>query len=155
MPSSYSRVVLHTVFSTKYRKPLITPDIEPDLLRFMSKVLIAEGCKVIEINCVPDHVHIVHTLPRTVSIANLLERLKSKTTKMVHRAFPRLRGRFYWQTGYATFSADYRHLKDLREYVRNQKVHHGYEEFYREFLKLLNAFELEYDPKYLFPEEPD
>lgn len=157
MPQSYARVVLHTMYSTKYRNPLITKEIEARLLRYKVGVLKDLGSHVIRINAVEDHVHIIHTLPRTVTIANLLKEVKTQSTTFVKDNFAGFED-FYWQVGYGTFSVDYRKLDGLIRYVENQKEHHKsnlpHHSFEHEFKTMLKAYGLEFDIKYLFPQDP-
>lgn len=105
-----------------------------------------------------DHIHLVHSLPRTISVANVLKDVKSLSCKWMKE-----QGRQYyafeWQTGYSTFSLDYRNRKAVVAYVMNQKKHHytGPEgrqlklSFEHEYKKLLKAYDCEFDPNYLFP----
>ena len=157
MPQSYSRVILHTTYSTKYRNPLITAEIEEELLRYKVGVLKNMGSHVIRINAVEDHVHIIHTLPRTVCIAVLLQEVKGKSSTFVSERFEGYE-EFSWQGGYATFSVDYRKLDGLIRYVENQKEHHKsdlpHHSFEHEYKMLLKAYGIEFNAKYLFPEDP-
>ena len=157
MPQSFARVVLHTTFSTKYRRPLITSEIEPRLLKYIVGILKRFGSHTIRINAVEDHVHIVHTLPRTVSIADLLKEVKTQSSHFVKDTFDGY-DHFYWQGGYGTFSVDYRRIDGLLDYVDNQKQHHNSKlpehDFAHEFRRMLRAYGLEFDEKYLFPEDP-
>ena len=127
MGNSRLRIVLHTVFSTKFRHPTLTPTVEPALLEFMSETLVENGARVIEINGGLDHVHIVHTLPSTLALADLMQRVKGSSSHWVSRAFPETHSKFRWQGGYACHSVNYREYRALRRYVREQKARHGLE----------------------------
>ncbi|OAV44676.1 IS200/IS605 family transposase [Lewinella sp. 4G2] len=151
MAQSFARVVLHTTFSTKYREKSISPLVEERLLKYMRKTLMNLGSDVIEINSALDHVHIVHTLPRTISISDLLRQLKGHSSAFLSKEFPDTHEEFAWQTGFATFSADYRFLDDLIAYVRNQKSHHRVRTFIEEYGKLLTNWGFTFNPKYVFP----
>ena len=160
MADSYARIVLHTTFSVKYRNPHITPQIEGTVKAQLSHHLQRLGARVLALECVPDHVHIVHTLPRTVAVATLLNEIKKWSSRVVNRDYD-LDYHFKWQTGYATFSADYRNLERLIQYVRNQKQHHGYVEsdtatltFVEEYSRQLLAYGFEIHPYYTFPVAP-
>ncbi len=158
MASSYIRVVLHTTFSTKFRQPLILPAYEKGLYGFLSRRLWAHSCNVIAIGGTPDHVHLLHGLPREVSIATLMSDVKSLSTKWMRKQGSL---KFKWQIGYACHSVDYRRKDSIERYVRNQKIHHyGSNENYlgavqqltfeEEFQALLDTFDLQYNPAYLF-----
>ena len=158
MPSSYSRVVLHTMFSTKYRNRLISPEIENKLLRYLVSDLKRNGSHTIIINAVEDHVHIVHTLPRTIAIKDLIQDCKKWSSRNIKKIF-RSAGNFYWQRGFSTFSVDYRKMDGLIDYVRNQKHHHNsdnpHNTFEKELVWLLTNYGIDFDADYLFAQKPE
>src|SRR6185436_21033695 len=101
MPQSLARVVLHVVFSTKNRVPFLKdPELRSRLHAYMAGVAQNIGCEPILINGVEDHVHILCNLSRTVTIARLVEELKTEPSKWVKKQVPALRD-FYWQGGYS------------------------------------------------------
>ncbi|NJB86443.1 REP element-mobilizing transposase RayT [Lewinella marina] len=153
---------MHTVFSTKYRLPTIHPSIENRLHEYLSFRLRQMGCHVYTIGGTLDHVHIVHGLPRTVTIAKVLEDIKSQSSRwMAKQGYPD----FWWQNGYGTHPVDYRRVARIIHYVERQKEHHyGSLDNYRmtakltfedEMLEFLRDFDLDYHPDYLFPTEPN
>ncbi|OAV44816.1 hypothetical protein A3850_010085 [Lewinella sp. 4G2] len=124
----------------------------------MTRILKTLDSHVIRINGVEDHVHIIHTLPRTRSIAELIREVKKKSTKYI-----KLRHSHYdwigWQNGFASFSAHYANLDELTEYVENQKLHHASSarnsSFQSELIGLLTRHGVEFDLRYLFPPDPE
>ncbi|MEM1356912.1 MAG: transposase [Bacteroidota bacterium] len=136
----------------------MNPEIEGSLYRFIRSRLEECDCHLEAIGGTYDHIHLVHSLPRTISVANVLKDVKSLSCKWMKE-----QGRQYyafeWQTGYSTFSLDYRNRKAVVAYVMNQKKHHytGPEgrqlklSFEHEYKKLLKAYDCEFDPNYLFP----
>jgi len=157
MPQSYARIILHTTFSTKYRTPYLHPDIEKELFPLMTSFFRERGCTVLRINAVPDHIHIVHSLPRTKALAEVMEKVKKLSSKWLKTKGERFRC-FAWQDGYASHSVDYRKLEGIFNYVDNQKTHHGFGNtrltFEIEYRRILQAFDLEYDERFLFPTHP-
>ncbi len=158
MPSSYIRVILHTTFSTKYRRPYILPEYEEGLYQFISRRFREHNCNVIAVGGTLDHLHILHGLPRDISIADVMGKVKSLSSKWMKK-----QGclKFRWQIGYACHSVDYRRQAPIERYVRNQKVHHyGNQENYleavqqvtfeEEFKRILDSFDMPYDPAHLF-----
>lgn len=159
MPQSFARIILHSTFSTKYRLPLIDPSIEAELHAVIRSAMQNMGATVLRIGGVPDHVHIVHSLPRTVAIAELMRAAKSVSSSWIKTQGVQYR-RFNWQDGYATFSVDYRKVDLLIRYVDRQKEHHGLAgsglSYEAEFEKLLQNFGFTaYNRAYLFPEPPE
>ena len=88
MPSSFSRIVLHTTFSTKFRRPLTDPSIEQELYRVMNAEFKRQGALAIRINGVPDHIHAVHTLPRTQSLAHVIQAVKAVSSGWIKSLNP-------------------------------------------------------------------
>lgn len=162
MPRSYSRVILHTVFATKYRRPLIDPAMEDGLYGVMGNELRKQGCDVIRINGGFDHVHLVHTLARTVTIAAVLQEVKARSSRWMTNNHPR-QMKFAWQEGYGSHSVDYRKLDKLIRYVERQKWHHYGKSradeirmtFEQEYSALLTAFGFEFDSAKEFPPSPN
>jgi REP element-mobilizing transposase RayT len=159
MPQSYDRIILHTTWSTKYRMPYIDADIENMVHLLIADLFIGFGCIVLAIGGTPDHVHIVHSLPRTRSIAEILKAVKSVSSSAI-KAMGAEYEWFGWQDGYGTFSADYRKLEGLLDYVLNQKHHHGLTSqkmtFEEEYIKMLIAYGFpDFNPEHQFPIAPD
>jgi len=150
MPRSYVRIIVHTVFSTKNRRAFIDPYIEPKLHAKMKAIAQEIGVPVLRINGAFDHVHIVHGLPRTRSIAEIVKRIKEKSSRWI-KGFGEEYTLFQWQEGYGSFSCDYRNLDTLLAYVDKQKRHHfrdNHEEevrmtFGEEFVRILNRYGFE------------
>lgn len=162
MPRSYLRVVLHTVFATKYRQNFLDPVIEKRLYTYIIHLFREMGVEVMRINGGFDHLHIVHNLPRTKSIAEIIQHVKAHSSKWMKKQGPQYRN-FSWQEGYGCFSADYRKLDQLFEYIDKQKEHHyGVDHqsvarltFEQEYTNILRAFGFEFDWEQEFPGDPD
>lgn len=157
MPVSYDRIVLHVTFSTKYRQPFIDDIIEEELYAIMSAEFMKLGCIVYEIGGTPDHVHILNTLPRTVSIADVINAVKSVSSKWIKTKGENYEW-FSWQDGYGVFSVDYRKMDGVRQYIRKQKAHHAVNSirltFREEYSRILVAYgHADFTPEYVFPEK--
>ena len=161
MPQSFTKVYLHTVFGTKYRRPLIHPDSEEELYATIRNRLFEYGSHAVEIGGTFDHVHLIHSLPRQIALSQLIQNVKAQSSFMMNE-----RGHFVedfaWQGGYGSFSIDWRNMHQQRQYVRNQRKHHYGDDyggvvrmtFQQEYLRMLAAYGCEHDPKYLFPNDP-
>jgi putative transposase len=97
---------------------------------------------------VPDHVHLLLSLPPAISIAKAMQLIKGGSSKWVHETFPEQR-LFRWQEKYGAFSVSVSQLDKIREYIRNQEEHHRKMTFQEEFLALLKKHGLEYDERYI------
>ena len=158
MPQSYDRIILHTVFGTKNRRPFIDPVIEGQLYRVMTAAFRHRNCWVLAIGGTMDHVHIVHSLPRTQTLADVMREVKMTSSKWIKKKGERYH-LFDWQDGYGSFSVDYRKRGSVIEYVRNQRQHHGliatYRDFRDEFGALMSAYDFDnYTPHHVFPDPP-
>ena len=159
MPQSYDRIIIHTLFSTKYRQPFIDLEIEPGLHKVICAEFLEFNCKVLEIGGTDDHVHIIHTLPRTVALCKVLNAVKSISSGWIKTKGEQYEW-FGWQDGYTSLSADYRKLEGLLSYVRKQRDHHGINSkklsFRSEQTNILTKFGYpDFNPKYQFPDPPE
>jgi len=112
MPQSLSKVIVHVIFSTKDREPWLGSEVRPRMHAYLATVCRDLGAEFVHVGGVADHVHIVTTLPRTVSQAQLIEEIKKASSKWIKALDARYRG-FFWQRGYGAFfgkseSAGYR-----------------------------------------------
>ena len=97
----------------------------------------------------PDHIHVVYGLRPNQSISNLMEDIKSGSSKWINdRGFTK--SKFNWQKGFGAFSYSKSQLPALINYVKNQKTHHQKKTFLQEYLKILEKFGVEYNPRYIF-----
>jgi REP element-mobilizing transposase RayT len=149
MPQSLSNVLLHIIFSTKNRHPIIDKIIQPELYAYMTSIFASCGSYIHKIGGVDDHIHIFCSLPRTLSISNLLEEIKKNSSKWVKTKGQKYHD-FSWQKGFGAFSVSASLHNALITYISNQEEHHKKQTFqdeYREFLRLNN---ISYDEKYLW-----
>lgn len=149
MPQSLSSVLIHLVFSTKNRQPFITPDIESELFKYLAVELHNMGCPSLAINGTSDHIHILFTLSRTMSIANVVKSIKGSSSRWIKPRSAELRG-FEWQAGYGAFSIGRSQVVQVKRYIARQKVHHRKISFQDEFRALLQKYEVQYDEKYVW-----
>jgi len=149
MAQSLAKVYLHIVFSTKDRRPYITPKIEENLYRYISTICDTNKSPLHKIGGMDDHIHILLELSRTITIAKLIENIKSHSSRWVKKEFNDLQ-KFSWQGGYGVFSVDSVTYNAVKNYVANQKEHHTKRGFKEEFLLLLKRANLEYDERYLW-----
>ncbi|MGA7861142.1 MAG: IS200/IS605 family transposase [Thermoplasmata archaeon] len=140
---------LHCVFSTKERRPLITPPLRERLWPFIGGIARRNRMKAVEIGGMPDHVHILVSLPATLSIAQALQLLKGASSRWVHETFPEHR-RFQWQEKYGAFGVSVSLLDKTIRYIQSQEQHHRHTTFQEEFLALLKRHRIEYDERYLW-----
>ena len=149
MPQSLAKVYLHTVFSTKFRQPLILPEVEESLYAYIGGIIKQQNSIPLAINGMPDHIHLLSTLPRTITIAKYLEAIKKSSSKWIKGVHPNLES-FAWQGGYATFSVSSSKVDVVRQYIKRQKTHHQKLTFKEEVIQFLEKYQMEYDERYLW-----
>jgi len=146
---SYVSAYFHCVFSTKDRRPLITSQLRERLWPFMGGIARQNDFKALEIGGVEDHVHILLSLPASMSVSKALQLIKGGPSKWVHETFPEQR-LFGWQEKYGAFSVSVSQLDTVTKYIQAQAEHHRKATFQEEFVALLKKHRITYDPKYLW-----
>ena len=149
MPQSLSRVILHIIFSTKNREPWLDSHVRPRMHAYLATICRDVGTEVVHVGGVADHVHIVTTLPRTVSQAELVERIKKVSSKWIKVLDARYRG-FFWQRGYGAFSVSPSQFEAALQYVEAQEEHHRTSTFQEEYRELLRRHGVDFDERYVW-----
>jgi putative transposase len=149
MPQSLSSVLVHLVFSTKNRIPLISAEIEPELHAFVGGIARDCGCSLLAAGGVEDHCHLLCSLSRTISISTLMEELKTRSSKWIKTKGVTFSG-FHWQNGYGAFSIGQSQVNSLKAYFAVQKTHHKKVSFQDEFRVFLRKYEITFDERYMW-----
>jgi REP-associated tyrosine transposase len=150
MSHTCSSLLYHCVWSTKHREPLIKNELKPRLNSYMRTVIENEGAKLLFINGVEDHVHLLLAMPLTLLIPDLIEKVKPITTKWMNRTFLELNNKFHWQAGYGAFSVGKSNMQAVINYIKNQEEHHKKVSFKEEYIGFLESLEIPYDSKFIF-----
>lgn len=150
MPQSLARVWLHIVFSTKNREPFLRdPTIRDELYKYMATILKGIDSPALLINGVEDHVHGLCMLSRKLAIMDLIETVKTDTSKWIKTKGADYR-QFYWQGGYGAFSVSESKVEEVRRYIENQERHHQRMTFQDEFRLLCKRHGIEIDERYVW-----
>ena len=148
VPDSYTNLLYHIVFSTKDRRPLITPDYEPRLYEYLGGTIRQLGGVSLELNGTEDHIHLLTKLRPDRAVSEVLRELKSNATGWMHDVFPRLED-FSWQRGYGAFSVSQSRVESVRKYIERQKEHHQKISFRDEFIQFLQENKIEFDARFI------
>ena len=105
--------------------------------------------RAIEIGGVEDHVHILLSLPATMTVAKAMQLIKGGSSKWIHETFPEQR-LFAWQVEYGAFTVSVSQLKAVVRYIKGQEEHHNKHTFKEEFVALLTKHGIKYDERYLW-----
>jgi REP element-mobilizing transposase RayT len=149
MSHSYSNLLSHVVFSTKDRQPLIDAEMKPRLLGYMNGIVDESGGKVLSLNAMADHLHMLWELPPTLALSDSMRVVKTNSSRWVHETWGSQKP-FAWQTGYGAFSVSRSNVSAVATYIEEQESHHRKRTFQEEFIELLVKHGIDYDPKYVF-----
>lgn len=149
MPQSLARLLVHVIFSTKYRAAVLSPEIRPALYLYLGTVLRDQDCPSIRIGGIEDHVHLFFTLSRKLPIAKVVEIVKVSSSKWLKLQSPALAD-FRWQGGYGAFSVSPSQLETVSHYIENQEEHHREVSFQDEMRGFLHRHEVEFDERYVW-----
>jgi putative transposase len=149
MGSSWTQNFYHAVFSTKFRTPWISSEVEQRLHPFLAGIAKDLNCTPIAINGMPEHVHALVRFPSDLAVADLLRHLKARSSKWIHQTYPSLPD-FAWQEGYGGFTVSKTSVSDVEQYIRNQKEHHKEIGFEGEYLAMLRKTGWEGTPEDAF-----
>ena len=149
MPQSLSNILLHLVFSTKNREPLILPELESELHAYIAAIHKSMDCPLLKIGGTENHLHILCRLERGVTVSKLLEEVKKSSSKWIKGKDEGLAG-FAWQAGYGAFSIGMSNVEALETYITRQKTHHQRRSFEDEYRELLTKYGVEWDERYVW-----
>lgn len=149
MANTFSQIYIQTVFAVSGRLSLITQDFKEDLHKYITGIVRNKGQKLISINGVSDHLHILIGLRPAMALAELVRDIKSDSSEWVNRR-RLVRGKFAWQEGYGAFSYGHSQLDTVVRYIQNQERHHKRRSFKDEYLSLLKKFEVQFKEEYVF-----
>src|SRR5207248_10168977 len=133
----YVSNLMHCVFSTKKRLPLITPELEAHLWPYIGGIARENRMKAIAIGGTADHLHALLSLPATISFAKAVQLIKGGSSKWIRDTFAKYK-KFEWQEGYGAFSVSASQASRTIAYINNQKEHHRKRTFEEEFIELLD-----------------
>lgn len=150
MSQSLASIVVHLIFSTKARQPVLMRELRPELFAYIASLAQKESSFVFEIGGIEDHVHVLLSLPRTMALSRLVELIKKESSKWLKKRHVSLQ-LFSWQkNGYGAFSVSASKIPIVRKYIQEQESHHAKSSFKDELLVFLNAAHLPFDEKYLW-----
>jgi len=148
MPQSLSNVLVHLVFSTKERRPLLRDAAKRQAMhRYLAGISERLGCPSIRVGGTEDHVHVLARQARTITLADWVKELKRASSLW---AGSQSAGEFHWQAGYGAFSVSQSQSAEVERYVAEQAEHHRRFDFQQEFRKLLQLHGVEWDEHYIW-----
>lgn len=149
MAQTLTSLIIHIVFSTKHRVPIITPEIEPDLFNYMGGILKNNSSPLLAAGGVSDHVHLLVSQSKNIALSVLLQDVKKDSSSWIKTKGEVFKD-FHWQDGYGAFSVSKSEVPEVKLYIANQKEHHRKQTFQEELIQLLEQYGIEYDERYLW-----
>jgi len=150
--STYTNLLFHIIYSTKYRKPAIRPEWRDDLYGYIGGIIREQKGTLLKIGGVENHVHLLAKLSPTIAISDVLRTIKANSSKWINERSDVMR-KFEWQIGYAAFSVSESQSPTVANYIDNQAEHHRKKSFEEEFLAILEKHNIEFDMRYVFEQE--
>ena len=147
MSHTYVSELIHCVFSTKQRRNLIPAASQPDLWAFIGGVARKNGFKALIVGGTENHVHILLSLPATLTLAKAIQLVKAASSHWMNETF---KAGFAWQEGYGAFTVGISQKSDTIAYIKGQAEHHRKRNFEEEFLAFLKKNGTEYDPQHVW-----
>jgi REP element-mobilizing transposase RayT len=150
MPQSLAKILVHTVFSTKDRRPFLRDAaLREQSHRYLGGILARLDCPPIIVGGTADHVHFLSALARTCEVAAMVKEVKRGSSLWLKTKVPELRD-FSWQNGYGIFSIGFSQIEPVRAYIAGQEEHHRKTSFQDEFRQLLRRYEIAFDEQYVW-----
>ena len=124
MSQVQNRALLHFVWATYDRMPWVTSDIMAAVHRYITTVAMNDGCEVLSVGGMPDHVHLFVRMSNTVAICDLMKHVKGGSSRLIRKELAS--GSFFrWQGSYGVYSVSPSHKKRVVAYIQNQERHHS------------------------------
>ena len=149
MANTYTQIYLHVVFAVEGRQNLISPEHNDELQKYITGIVSAQRHKLIAINNLPDHLHLLVGLRPDAALSDLVRDIKANSSRFISEK-RWVAGRFSWQEGFGAFSCSRSQLDTVIRYIADQQKHHAQKTFRDEYTELLEKFEVEYDRRYIF-----
>ncbi len=149
MANTYTQIHLHFVFVVKYRNRVIHNSWKQGLYKYITGIVQNNGHKMIAINGMPDHIHLLVGMRPNQSVSDLMQDVKANASRWINEK-QYLPKKFEWQEGYGAFSYSKSQIGNAARYIESQEEHHKRKTFREEYLEFLNEFEIDYNEQYIF-----
>ncbi|MBN8577658.1 MAG: IS200/IS605 family transposase [Cytophagales bacterium] len=151
MANTYTQLYFHVVFAVKGRANLLASKWREQLFKYITGIISNKNQKLIIINCMPDHVHLLIGMKPDNNLSDLVRDIKANSSRFINEQ-KWVPGKFEWQTGFGAFTVGHLQLDVVVSYIKNQEQHHTTKTFREEYIELLKRCEIDFKPEYLFEE---
>jgi REP element-mobilizing transposase RayT len=149
--NTYTQIHLQLIFAVQYRAAMIEPKWKTNLNKYITGIVKNNNHKLVSINGMPDHLHMLIGMRPHQSLSDLMQDIKGDSSTWINDRHL-TKSKFRWQEGYAAFSYSHSHLKNVIAYIENQENHHRKISFMEEYLSFLKKFDVEFDKRYILRE---
>ncbi|HBX52049.1 MAG TPA: IS200/IS605 family transposase [Bacteroidales bacterium] len=149
MPNTYSQMYAQIVFATKGREISIPQKHKEELHKYITGIVSNRKQKLLAINAMPEHIHIFIGFKPNICISDLVQDIKTASSLFIKEK-QWIKGRFYWQEGFGSFTYSHSQLTNVINYINNQEQHHKRKTFKEEYLEILQKYDIEFNDAYLF-----
>ena len=147
MSHTSGNILLHFIFSTQGRHPLIKPDFRTDLFAYLGGIIREMDGIALIVNGTADHVHLLVRARPAHSPAEITRLVKTNSSRWVHEKWA---AEFAWQTGYGVFSVSESSVAAVTKYIADQEEHHRSHSFQEEYIAFLKKNKVAYDERYIW-----
>jgi putative transposase len=151
MDGIYSQCYIHFVFAVKFKNAAISPEWRESLHKYITGITHNNGHKLMAINSMPDHVHMLVGYNVTQAVAEFMRLVKGDSSEFINKnKFTSVK--FHWQSGYGAFSISLSGIDRHVKHIINQDQYHQKIQFRAEYIDMLKEWEVDFDEKYIFEE---
>jgi putative transposase len=149
MADTYTQLYIHVVFAVKGRENLISKTWKEELYKYITGIVINEKQKLIAINGMPDHIHILIGIKPTIALSDLIRDIKANSSRFINEK-RWVTGKFEWQLGFGAFTYSHSQLDTIAAYIKNQEQHHTKKTFKEEYIEFLKLFAIDFKNEFIF-----
>lgn len=149
MANTYTQIHIQAVFAVQNRQSLIRNEWNRELYKYITGIVQNYGHKMLQINGMSDHIHMLFGMRPVQSLSDLMKQVKQDSSGWVNQK-GWIGNRFSWQAGYGAFSYSKSQVPRVIKYIKNQEEHHRTKTFMEEYIDLLEASGIDYDKRYIF-----
>lgn len=149
MANTYTQLYFHVVFAVRGRSYVIQKSWKEELYKYISGIVTKKEQKLMYINGMPDHLHLLIGTKPTCNLSDLVRDIKANSSKWINEN-NKVKGKFTWQTGFGAFTVSHSHLERVTNYIINQEEHHRVKSFKEEYIEFLKANNIDFKDAYIF-----
>jgi REP element-mobilizing transposase RayT len=151
MANTYTQLYIHVVFAVKRRACVISKSWRDELFQYITGIVTNKGQKLMIVNGVEDHIHILLGIKPDCNLSDLVRDIKANSSRWINEK-KLVQGKFEWQNGFGAFSVGASQVNIICNYIAHQEEHHQTTKFRKEYIEFLQAYDIDYKEEYLFEE---